>query len=303
MAFTDWSTTAGSNVSIGGIGILGTNKVSNFDNAFRELMAQLRAGVAAKVASTTDNAVVRFNGTTGQQQNSGIILSDADNLSGVANLTATGAIATSGTISTLGSMVGGSLSTSGTLTVTGAATLGSLKIGEASFITDAPLEASTSSGLAVGFEYKGGTGGGGLGINRTSSDGSEIIFYRAATQVGSITVTGSATAYNTSSDYRVKEDVQAYSGGLKAILRLRPSTFVMKSDPAKIRQIGFIAHEVQEVFPLAVTGEKDAVDENGDIIIQQLDQTKTIPALVSAIHDLVVIIDDLKAQVSALTNP
>lgn len=72
MAFLDWSTTAGSNTSIGGIGIQGSNAVQNFDNAFREMMAQLRSGVDGKVAllsksanysavANDNNAVIRFS--------------------------------------------------------------------------------------------------------------------------------------------------------------------------------------------------------------------------------------------------
>lgn len=283
MAFSDWSTTAASNTSIGGISIQGTNVVKNFDNALREMMAQLKAGVPAKVSTTTDNALARFDGTSGQMQGSTVVVTDAGAMSGITSLA-----------------INGALTGVTDITISGAANFGSLKIGEASFVTDAPLEASSTSGLAAGFEFKGASGGGGLGVNRTSSDGSAIIFYRAASLVGSISVTASATAYNTSSDYRIKDEVEPYAGGLAAIQALQPCTFVMKADPDRIRQLGFIAHEVQAVLPQAVTGEKDAVDENGDIITQQLDLSKIVPALVSSVQELAAEVAELRNQISSL---
>lgn len=269
--------------------------------------ARTNLDVPKKVTTTTDNTLVRFDGTSGQHQASAISVSDGGAMSGLTSLTMAGALSGVTSLSMGGALTGvtnltmsGNLSGVVDLTITGAANFGSMKIGEASFVSDAPLEVSSVSGIALAAEYKGGAGGGGIGVNRTSSDGSAVVFYRAASLVGSISVTASATAYNTSSDYRVKEEVEPYAGGLSAIQALNPCTFVMKADPYRVRQLGFIAHEVQAVLPLAVTGSKDAVDENGDIIIQQLDLSKIVPALVSAVKELAAEVAELRSQISSL---
>jgi hypothetical protein len=91
--------------------------------------------------------------------------------------------------------------------------------------------------------------------NRLGSDGDTVKFYRATSLVGSISVTTSATAYNTSSDYRLKDNPQPLTGSGAFIDSLKPKTWNWKTDGSK--GVGFIAHEVQEVSPASVTGEKD----------------------------------------------
>jgi hypothetical protein len=85
-----------------------------------------------------------------------------------------------------------------------------------------------------------------------------IQFYRNTTSnsVGLITTTNSATAYTTSSDYRLKENIAPLTGAIEKVLRLKPSTYTWKIDGSVGE--GFIAHELQEVIPQAVSGEKDA---------------------------------------------
>jgi len=94
-------------------------------------------------------------------------------------------------------------------------------------------------------------------INRISSDGSIVDFKRDGTTVGTIGVTGSATSYNTSSDYRLKEDVQPMSGATDRLKELKPVNFAWKSDGSRVD--GFLAHEAQEVVPEAVHGTKDGM--------------------------------------------
>jgi len=99
------------------------------------------------------------------------------------------------------------------------------------------------------------------GQMRMTTDGTAsntiIGFFRnsSATLVGSITTTSTATAYNTSSDYRLKDNPQPLTGSGAFIDALKPKTWVWKADGSK--GVGFIAHEVQEVSPASVTGEKD----------------------------------------------
>ena len=92
-------------------------------------------------------------------------------------------------------------------------------------------------------------------FNRTTSDGGIVQFRRDNTAVGSISVTASATAYNTSSDYRLKDNQQPLTNSGAFIDALQPKTWNWKADGS--RGVGFIAHEVQEISPSSVTGEKD----------------------------------------------
>lgn len=103
-----------------------------------------------------------------------------------------------------------------------------------------------------------------------------------------------------SSDYRLKDNVENYENGLEAINKLRPVTFTWKRSESKTRVAGFLAHEVQPHISQAVIGDKDAVDENGEIIAQTMDQTLMIPAMVSAIKELSRQVTALQAEVSAL---
>ena len=127
--------------------------------------------------------------------------------------------------------------------------------------------------------------GGGLPflINR-SDDGNIIDFRRAGSNVGTISVTTTNTAYNTSSDYRLKENIAPMTGALAKITQLKPVTYTWKST-GKTSQ-GFIAHELQAVVPDCVTGEKDAVDEEGNPVHQGVDTSYLVATLTSAIQEL-----------------
>jgi hypothetical protein len=139
-----------------------------------------------------------------------------------------------------------------------------------------------------------------LRLNR-NGDGAVVEFRHTgnAVAVGSITVTVAATAYNTSSDYRLKENVTAVSDGITRLQQLKPSRFNFIADPAKTVD-GFIAHEVQAVVPEAITGEKDAVDDDGNPEYQGIDQSKLVPLLTAALQEAIGEIESLKARVAAL---
>ena len=94
-------------------------------------------------------------------------------------------------------------------------------------------------------------------------------FRNASTSVGNITYTNTATAYNTSSDYRLKDNPQPLTNSGAFIDALKPRTWEWKTDGS--RGVGFIAHEVQEVSSGSVVGEKDAVDEEGKPIMQAME--------------------------------
>lgn len=125
------------------------------------------------------------------------------------------------------------------------------------------------------------------------------VFVNGNGQVGSIQMNGSATSYNTSSDYRLKENVCLVSDGIARLQQLKPSRFSFIADPDKTVD-GFIAHEVQSVVPEAITGEKDAVDADGNPIYQGIDQSKLVPLLTAALQEAVAKIESLEARIAAL---
>jgi len=141
-----------------------------------------------------------------------------------------------------------------------------------------------------------------VSINNTSSGTGtaySVYFKRNATGVGSITVTGSATAYNTSSDHRLKENIVTDWDATTRLKQLKPSRFNFKAD-ADTTVDGFLAHEVSSIVPEAITGEKDAVDLDGNIQPQAIDQSKLVPLLTKALQEAVAKIETLEAKVTAL---
>ena len=120
-----------------------------------------------------------------------------------------------------------------------------------------------------------------------------------AQQVGTITCSSSATAYNTSSDYRLKENVVPLTGAADRLKLIPVHRFNFIADPDKTVD-GFLAHEAQAVVPECVTGEKDAVDEQGNPIYQGIDQSKLVPLLTAALQETIAELQALKAEVSAL---
>ena len=124
-----------------------------------------------------------------------------------------------------------------------------------------------------------------------------IQFYNSNGNVGKIQVSGTATSYITSSDYRLKENVVPMEGALDRVDALKPSRFNFIADPS-ITVDGFLAHEVAEVIPEAISGAKDEVDEEGNPIYQGIDQSKIVPLLVGAIKELKAEIELLKSQIN-----
>jgi hypothetical protein len=146
---------------------------------------------------------------------------------------------------------------------------------------------SANGSLFMGFGYGGGT-------------------------IGSITQSSvSSVAYNTSSDYRLKEDVQPMVGASDRLMALKPVNFAWKVDGSRVD--GFLAHEAQEVVPEAVTGSKDQVqiveikDEDGNVtgteeqpVYQGIDQSKIVPLLTAALQEALTKIEQLEARMAIL---
>jgi hypothetical protein len=144
-----------------------------------------------------------------------------------------------------------------------------------------------------------------LSANNTGTV-TQIDFYQTGTSRGSISTNNSTTAYNTSSDYRLKDNIVPMTGALDKVALLKPVTYTWKQDGSDGQ--GFIAHELQEIVPNAVTGEKDAVetytDEDGieqtRIKPQGIDTSFLVATLTAAIQEQQTIINDLKARVETL---
>jgi len=136
---------------------------------------------------------------------------------------------------------------------------------------------------------------------KNNTTGSAIKFYYNSTLVGNITHTTSSTSYGTSSDYRLKENEVAISDGIERLKQLKPYRFNFKADANKTVD-GFFAHEVSSIVPEAVQGEKDAVDSEGNINPQGIDQSKLVPLLTSALQEAITKIETLEARVQALES-
>lgn len=139
-----------------------------------------------------------------------------------------------------------------------------------------------------------------LQSTNATTGGSYVYFVNSGGSVaGYIQHSGSATvAYVTSSDHRLKENVQPMTGALSKVAALKPVTYTWKEDGSKGE--GFIAHELAEICPYAVAGEKDAVNEDGSIKPQGIDYGKIVVHLVAALQEAVAKIDALETEVTAL---
>ena len=191
--------------------------------------------------------------------------------------------------------------------------------------TTFPGANNTASGSMIqdnGSAYFSRATGYALGVNRNTTDGTIINIAKDGTTVGSISVTASATAYNTSSDYRLKTDAQPMTGASARVQALNPVNFEWIADGTRVD--GFLAHEAQEVVPEAVTGTKDAMrdeeyevtpavlDDDGNVVTeavmgtrsvpdyQGIDQSKLVPLLTAALQEALTKIDALETRITAL---
>ena len=143
--------------------------------------------------------------------------------------------------------------------------------------------------------------GNGIIINNANSGMNAIVFRTSGngTDAGSITCSGSSTSYNDTSDYRVKENIVNLTGAINRVKALQTYRFNFINDTSKTVD-GFLAHEVASVVPEAVTGEKDAVDSNGNIQAQSVDRSKIVPVLTAALQEAIAKIEALETRVAAL---
>ena len=151
-----------------------------------------------------------------------------------------------------------------------------------------------TAGNPLGLTLYNDANGGTLSTN-TSASGKEVQTFRLnGTQVGNIVVT-SSTAYNTSSDYRLKENVDYTWDATTRLKQLKPARFNFIADSTNTLVDGFIAHEVSNIVPEAITGVKDETNDDGSIKPQGIDQSKLVPLLVKTIQEL-------EARITALES-
>ena len=116
---------------------------------------------------------------------------------------------------------------------------------------------------------------------------------------GQITTSSSSVSYNTTSDYRLKENVVALDGAITRVKQLLPKRFNFIND-AETTVDGFMAHEAQAVVPEAVTGTHNEVDDDNNPVYQGIDQAKLVPLLTAALQEAISKIETLETKVAAL---
>lgn len=138
-------------------------------------------------------------------------------------------------------------------------------------------------------------------VCRNNNTGDLIQFRRNGGICGEIVNTGSTSvAYNTSSDYRLKENVTDVTDGITRVKQLAPKRFNFIADGTDNVVDGFLAHEAATVVPEAITGAKDAVDEEGNPVYQGIDQAKLVPLITAALQEAIAKIETLEARITTL---
>jgi hypothetical protein len=139
----------------------------------------------------------------------------------------------------------------------------------------------------------------GIGLKNANASGNMLVFLNSSgTAVGSVFSDATSTSYSTSSDYRLKNTVAPMTGALAKVALLKPCTYKWNADNSDGE--GFIAHELAEVVPQCVTGEKDAINEDGSIKSQGIDTSFLVATLTAAIQEQSALITQLQADVAAL---
>ena len=160
------------------------------------------------------------------------------------------------------------------------------------------LVGATSGGGKLSITGTGSSGWVQNNINSGTASTASIVFTNGNGAVGSILTSGSTTTYSTSSDYRLKEDIAPMTGALAKVAALKPVTYKWKVDGTDGQ--GFIAHELAEVVPQCVIGEKDAVNADGNPVYQGIDTSFLVATLTAAIQELKVIVDAQTVEINAL---
>ena len=135
-------------------------------------------------------------------------------------------------------------------------------------------------------------------VNRNTTGTVFAVRYQSVAK-GGIDVTTTSVVYNTSSDYRLKENIVEIDNAIDRVKQLKPKRFNFIQEPSVVVD-GFMAHEAQEIVPESVTGAKDEIDDNGEPVYQGIDHSKLVPLLTAALQEAIGKIETLTSRVEAL---
>jgi len=182
---------------------------------------------------------------------------------------------------------------------------------------------SFPSASVAGFAVTGTSSGNASSSGASTAAYNHLLFYNGNGLVGYVSTSGSSTTYSTSSDYRLKENVVDLTGATDRIKQIPVHRFNFIADPDTTVD-GFLAHEVQDIVPEAITGTKDAMrdeeyevtpavlDDDGNVVTeavmgtrsvpdyQGIDQSKLVPLLTAALQEALTKIDALETRITAL---
>ena len=176
-------------------------------------------------------------------------------------------------------------------------TSGNLLVGTTGIYGGSRLSVDGGTGNGAGINVA--VGASGVVLNsKASGNYYPIAFQNNGTGVGNVYATTTTTTYNTSSDYRLKNTIAPMQNALAKVAQLKPVTYKWNADNSDGQ--GFIAHELQAVIPEAVTGEKDAVDADGNPVYQGIDPSKIVATLTAALQEQQAIIESLQARITTL---
>ena len=137
-----------------------------------------------------------------------------------------------------------------------------------------------------------------LGESSTTSNSVALLFANPNGVRGSIVIQSGSTAYNTTSDYRLKENVIDLDGAIDRVKQLAPKRFNFINDEKTID--GFLAHEAATVVPESVTGTHNEIDAKGNPVYQGIDTSKLVPLLTAALQEEIAKREALEARIAAL---
>lgn len=323
---SEYSTTAGANTDVDGINIDEGCPPANMNNAIRSLMAALKGWQGGTVAgdvltvagggtgnSTYTNGQLLIGNTTGSTltkatltAGTGISITNGTGSITIAS-TGTAGVTTfntrSGAVTLTSSDVTTALGatpvyTTTNQTVTGNKTFNGISGFNATPVTNYSIAANVSgtSGGAI-LATSTGTGGNLTPLTSQVSDTSTPlqVFYYNATNVGTISTNGTATAYNTTSDRRLKTNIQPLTNSGAFIDAIQPRTFTWVGNNQA--DVGFIADELQQIVPSAVTGEQNATRPDGSPLYQGIDCST--PEMIA---NIIAELQSLRQRVAALES-
>ena len=168
---------------------------------------------------------------------------------------------------------------------------GNVRIGTTSFLGN--------GGQAL--SVKQNADGWGMAVQVTTNGNYGLVAINASNSiVGGMIIGASGTSFPTSSDYRLKTNIEPIINGIERVKQLPVYRFNWKIDESGNKVDGFVAHEAKAIVPESVVGEKDAVDADGNPVYQGIDQSKIVPLLTAALKEAIAKIETLESKVTAL---